>query len=337
VARIAVVGAGAAGLAAAYRLARSGRHLVTVLERQGRVGGRALTLDIGLPKGSVAQAGPTRFLPHFGRVFRLARKFGLATCPFYPATGTMVAHLGGNRIEHYKPRGGAFWGYPEDVYDEHPFIVATGFRLARKVRNAVRSTLAGGTKSTFMLRDGTQRLIECLSDHPKMEIRLDCKVRSIDASSGGVSVGFEADGRSESLRFDFVICAVPLPDLAHIAALPPLLAELASAVPYSSALRIYLQLRRPYWSDKGFNGFGMSDTLGEIWSSGPAPCGAAMLVAYAKAEQADRLDALPERDLITLALVEIDNIFPGVVEHLVKAKTFSWKRQEWVGRQRKVR
>src|SRR5215831_19463009 len=125
-ARIAVIGAGAAGLAAAYRLACGHRHVITVLERQQRVGGRALTLDMGLPKGLVAQAGPTRFLPHFGRVFRLARKFGHATCPFYPATGTMVAHLGGRRIANYRPRGGAFWGYPEDVDCEQALIIATG-------------------------------------------------------------------------------------------------------------------------------------------------------------------------------------------------------------------
>jgi monoamine oxidase len=333
-ARIAVIGAGAAGLAAAYRLTSGGRHMVTVLERQQRVGGRALTLDIGLPKGLIAQAGPTRFLSDFRRVLRLARKFGHTTCPFYPVTGTMVAHLGGSRIAHYQPPRGAFWGYPEDVDCGHAFIVAAGIRLARNFRRAVRRTLAGGTNSTFMLREGTQSLIESLSVHAKIERRLGCRVRSIEAASGGVSVGFETDGRSESSHFDFAICAVPLSELLKIAispALPPVLAELAATVPFSSALRIYLQLRRPYWSDKGFNGFGMSDTLGEIWGSGPAAGGAAMLVTYAKAEQADRLDALSERDLVTLALDEIDNIFPGVREHFLSAKVFSWKRQVWVG------
>ena len=333
-ARIAVIGAGAAGLAAAYRLACDGRHVVTVLERQQRVGGRALTLDIGLPTGLIAQAGPTRFLPHFGRVFKLARKFDHATCPFYPTTGTMVALLGGNRIAHYQPRGGEFWGYPEDIDCGHAFIVAAGVRLARKLRNTVRGILAGGTKSTFMIRDGTQGLIESLSNHAKIEIRLDRRVRSIETVSGGVSVGFEADGRSVSSHFDCAICAVPLSELLKIAfspALPPVLADLAGAVPYSSALRIYLRLRRPYWRDEGLNGFGMSDTLGEIWSAGPAADGEAMLVTYAKAGQAERLDVLSERDLITLALDEIDNIFPGVREHFVSGKAFSWKRQVWIG------
>src|SRR5262249_24076004 len=137
-ARIAVIGAGAAGLAAAYRLTSDDRHVVTVLERQQRVGGRALNLDIGLPKGLVAQAGPTRFLPHFTRVLKLAREFGYATCPFYPATGTMVAHLAGSRVARYQPPRGAFWGYPEVNDCGNAFIVAAGIRLTRNFRRAVR-------------------------------------------------------------------------------------------------------------------------------------------------------------------------------------------------------
>lgn len=81
--RVAVIGAGLAGLTAAYHLQRAGND-VTVLETQSRVGGRALSLQTGLSEGLIAQAGPARFLGSFRRVSHFAREFGLAVLPFYP-------------------------------------------------------------------------------------------------------------------------------------------------------------------------------------------------------------------------------------------------------------
>jgi len=50
--RVCVVGAGAAGLTAAWSLSRSGRFEVTVLEAADRVGGVATTLDVRAPDGA---------------------------------------------------------------------------------------------------------------------------------------------------------------------------------------------------------------------------------------------------------------------------------------------
>ena len=44
--RIAIVGAGPAGLTAAMALRRLGYSSVTVFERRGRVGGKCLTVEI---------------------------------------------------------------------------------------------------------------------------------------------------------------------------------------------------------------------------------------------------------------------------------------------------
>ncbi|MEO1533745.1 MAG: FAD-dependent oxidoreductase, partial [Pseudomonadota bacterium] len=68
--RVAVIGAGFGGLAAALRLACQGCE-VTVLERAGRVGGKARTLPVA---GRAVEAGPTVFTmrPVFEDLFEAA-------------------------------------------------------------------------------------------------------------------------------------------------------------------------------------------------------------------------------------------------------------------------
>ena len=87
--RVAVVGAGFAGLAAALRLGEAGFE-VTVFERQSRVGGRALTLGRHFSHPLIAQAGPSRFLGSFRRARCYALRVGLELVPFYPEFGKYV-------------------------------------------------------------------------------------------------------------------------------------------------------------------------------------------------------------------------------------------------------
>lgn len=61
--RVAVVGAGVAGLAAALALKRAGGCEVVVLEAGTRAGGRAYTQRDGLPSGLAFEQGETTRLP----------------------------------------------------------------------------------------------------------------------------------------------------------------------------------------------------------------------------------------------------------------------------------
>ena len=77
---IVVLGAGMAGLVAAYELVRSG-HRVTIIEAQDRVGGRVKTLREPFTPPLYAEAG-AMFLPHHHTLtIGYATKFGLTLKP----------------------------------------------------------------------------------------------------------------------------------------------------------------------------------------------------------------------------------------------------------------
>jgi monoamine oxidase len=71
-----VIGAGLAGLSAAYELHRAG-HEVTVLEASGRVGGRVLTLREPFSDGLYAEAGGMHVLGEHATARHYAAEFGI--------------------------------------------------------------------------------------------------------------------------------------------------------------------------------------------------------------------------------------------------------------------
>lgn len=96
--KVIVIGAGLAGLVAAYELTNAG-HDVIVLEAQLRPGGRVLTLRAPFSDGLYAEAGAARIPDTHTLTLQYARNFGLKLVPFYPNQLDKVYVLGGERIK----------------------------------------------------------------------------------------------------------------------------------------------------------------------------------------------------------------------------------------------
>jgi len=92
--RVLVVGAGLAGLAAAYELGRTG-HEVTVLEARDRVGGRVHTWRF--PDGASAEAGGEFIDTGHVRMRAYARRFGLRLEDLRDGEGSGAAYVQGVR------------------------------------------------------------------------------------------------------------------------------------------------------------------------------------------------------------------------------------------------
>jgi monoamine oxidase len=93
---VVVVGAGLAGLVAAFELKRQG-HDVVVLEAQNRVGGRIYTLRTFAP-GLYAEAGGMRIPRAHDLTLRYCDLFGLPLRPFTMGNPRGLVHLGGVRL-----------------------------------------------------------------------------------------------------------------------------------------------------------------------------------------------------------------------------------------------
>ncbi|HEX9423269.1 MAG TPA: NAD(P)/FAD-dependent oxidoreductase [Pyrinomonadaceae bacterium] len=96
--KIIIIGAGLAGLAAAYELTQAG-HDVTVLEARKRPGGRVHTLRDSFAEGLYAEAGATRIPNHHHFTIKYAELFGLTLDPFQPLDVPSLYYVRGKRIQ----------------------------------------------------------------------------------------------------------------------------------------------------------------------------------------------------------------------------------------------
>ena len=96
--KVVIVGAGLAGLTAAYELIAAG-HDVTVLEAQGHAGGRVRTLRDPLADGLYAELGAARIPDNHEWTLQYVKLFGLTLVPFYPTTNRSVTFLRNRRVE----------------------------------------------------------------------------------------------------------------------------------------------------------------------------------------------------------------------------------------------
>jgi monoamine oxidase len=94
--RVIVIGAGMAGLVAAFELARQG-HDPIILEAQNRVGGRIYTMRSFAP-GLYAEAGAMRIPRVHDLTLEYCALFGLELRPFVMGNPKALVHIGGQRM-----------------------------------------------------------------------------------------------------------------------------------------------------------------------------------------------------------------------------------------------
>lgn len=113
--RVVVLGAGLAGLCAAYQLVRRG-YDVTVLEAQDRPGGRVHTVRDGFRNGGHAEMGAVRIFDTHEHTLKYVHEFGLELVPY--DSGTRAFHLRDRRF--LAPPQGEWWPMPDLDAAEQP-------------------------------------------------------------------------------------------------------------------------------------------------------------------------------------------------------------------------
>jgi len=305
-----IIGAGPAGLTAAWELLRQTDIQPVILEESDTVGGISRTveyhgnrMDIGghrffsksrevnalwqslLPLGDPEQAERVMLLrPRVSRIFYL-RKFFDYPISLSPQTfknmglaRTMKAGFGylgsalhkrkENSLEDFyinrfgKPLYEMFfedyteklWGVPvKDIAPDWGAQRVKGLSLTKAVAEVLRKTFKPGykTSETSLIEQfhypkrGPGQLWEALADEIRSlggEIRFNSKVTGVALESNHVT-GVLVNDR-EALRGDYVISTMPVKDL--VAAMgdtpPPLVKEIAAALPYRDFITVGLLL-----------------------------------------------------------------------------------------------
>lgn len=266
--RVVVVGAGFAGLAAAWELAEAGVEVV-VLEARDRAGGRVWSRE--LPNGAVVEMGAEFILPGDQTIRSVVRRLGLELYDKGTTYGDREPR-GGDHVSRQELLAGyaAVAAAARDgtlgsgsVVDALASLPMTeGARAAIRARIEVSTAYGaedqsaavlseGGTAvggyATHSVAGGNQRIALELARRLGSAVRLGTPVEQ---------VGWAADSRAqvrawaggEAVDADAAVIAVPASVMDRIAFDPPLPAAKAAAlaaVRYGQAAKLFLPLEAP--------------------------------------------------------------------------------------------
>ena len=125
--KVIVIGAGLAGLAAAYELKKLG-HEVKVLEAQLRPGGRVLTARDGFSDGLYAEMGAARIPQNHDWTWKYIREFSLKTVPFYPSGLDFLHFVRGKHIRYSYGYYPSLYKYPYNFSREELNMGLSGLK-----------------------------------------------------------------------------------------------------------------------------------------------------------------------------------------------------------------
>ena len=305
--KVLILGAGMAGLVAAYELSQLG-HDVTVLEARTRPGGRVHTLRAPFSDGLFAEEGAARIPASHDLTLKYVKAFELPLEPFYPSRLNAVRFDRGSREE----------------------VPIDGFTEA--MTQHYGGELGGAPERWQKIKGGTDLLPAAFAKHLGNKIIYDAPVLRIEQDANAARVVFLKAGAPHTFTADSVLCTIPFSVLrdVELPALPDRKRDLIKRVRYDAVARVYLQAKNRFWEEKGLNGFAFTPAAIEIWQptwNQRGPRG--ILMTYARPGEAERITNLKEKDRIETTLKQLDGIFTGLRENFERGATKCWLDDQW--------
>jgi monoamine oxidase len=353
-----VVGAGAAGLMAAHKLAQASKR-VTVLEARRRLGGRIWSLPEA--KFGYPAAGGAEFVHGAAPLTSaLMRTAGLRLEPRGGGSRWNAVAGAFSRDDTPLPHTGRFYDallaldadLPVARFLETQFAEPRFAELRRRITRMVEGYDAADPErfSTFALREewtsrggGGGRVaggFGALIDHLAAAcgrhgavIRCGAVVTAIAEENGRIVARCE-DGTN--VEGDAAILAVPLPLLAEIVLPPAARAKAATAVAgigYGNVVKILLGFATRWWAahdgrdlaDLSFV-FSREAAVPTWWTQYPAPY--PVLTGWFAGPKADRVASLSAAELVEMGLASLARMFrlsrDELRRKLVAARAINW-------------
>lgn len=253
--KVLVIGAGLAGLSAAYELVQSG-HQVTVLDARDRPGGRVLTLRDTFSGGQYAEAGAETFGESHNFVRHYVQKFNLETIPAwnYGALTTLLFRDGRRSrstsdlsrkyiLPAVREIGDPLapgWPSPELLRQFDRISMAELLRSRGASPEEIRTleitysdAWDNGTApdsalcllrdeaiarkgASFRIRGGNDRLPKALAQNLGNRVHYRATVEHIQHGEKRVTATVSTSGRRSRISADYLICAIPFTVLRSI-------------------------------------------------------------------------------------------------------------------------
>lgn len=386
-----ILGAGLAGLAAAWELREAG-HNVTVLEARDRPGGRVSTLREPFAEGLYAEEGAAAFSEAYTHALRYIEIFDLKRIPWTMPALPIVYHLNGKRFT-VAPGEKVIWPYlltPEeqelgpwgivekyiihtlpkertesqkwnhsplvnmDDISLYDYMISQGasegavdllqntqwFAAIPKKTSGLSMAVSdfglfmGGLP--FVLAGGNDQLPRAMANAIKEKIEYGTEITTINDSGEPTIVVGKKSGKIVSFKADYVVCTLPAPVLRKIEMVPGLATAKQEAInnlPHLNITRTYLQMKKPFWLEKGVAGSAFSDlSAGQVYEH-THPAGAehspAILESFVAGPQATNMGKLPKEALIVKVLKDMDEIHPGATANFDTGYIKAWSEDPY--------
>ncbi|MCR5875813.1 flavin monoamine oxidase family protein [Phenylobacterium sp. J426] len=415
-ARVVVLGAGLAGMLAAYELRKAG-YQVKILEFQQRAGGRAWSLyggdrytemggaaqDVRFAKGNYLNPGPWRIPHHHRTLLHYCKAFGVALEPFIQLNHNAYVHsteaFGGQPMRYralaadfngniaeilgksidqkgldqqltaedldrlkealrgwglldkdmrYRgerasrsrgwalPPGGGVNGAPKPS-EPYAFgeVLKSGIwaNLAFFMNHEFQTTMFQPVGGMQKIGDAFARQVQGLVVHG-------ARVTRLMQDKAGVTVTYAdtLSGQVKTEAADYCVCTIPLTVLSQIETnLSEKMTAAINAVPYSSSVKIGLEMRRRFWEEDQEIFGGHSFTNQEIglisypnsgfFSNGPA----VLLGAFANGPGGYHLGGMSPAERIEAALAQGAVFHPEAYrKEFLNGASVAWSRVPWV-------
>ncbi|MBW8754099.1 MAG: FAD-dependent oxidoreductase [Sphingomonadales bacterium] len=417
-ASVLVLGAGLAGMLAAYELTKAG-YRVQVLEYQDRPGGRnysvrggdkivevgGATQTVGYAPGNYLNPGPWRIPHHHRMLLHYCKAFGVELEPFIQMNHNALVHKSdvfGGKPQRYKELATDFKGHVSELLakslnaggldatvseeDKEKLIEAMRDWGVLDANMAYTSSLKvsgqrgydqapGGGVGGAPTPSNVSGLSDVLSSHvwtqmgfyfsyvmqttmfqPKggmdmigkafyrqiaKQVRLNTKVTKVAQDDKAVTVSWQdtKTGQMGTSTADWCVCTMPATIVSQLdIQIGPKLKAATKAVPYGSAVKIGLEMKRRFWEEEDhiYGGHSFTDqAIGLIsypnynfFKDGPA----VVLGAFANGTAgAFQLAGMTPEQRIQTALDQGSVFHPASYrKEFVNGASVAWARMPWI-------
>lgn len=349
-----VVGAGLAGLSAAYELRRAGCD-VQIFEAQERLGGRVHTVQ--LETGQYGDLGAEFVDDNHTAVMAYAAEFDIKLDPACQFSDDLYWFADGilrNWNDFTAEQGDAIDNFYaklitlmerqadplqtlEQWMDNHE-IAPFARRIARVQSRGLFATDAdlisvgffaqfSGGDSNMRIRGGSSRLVDALAKQLG-RIHLGTPVRRIQQTDNTVTVSVETANGGVEVVTDSAIAAIPWSVLRHISLEAPLTdtqREAISELPYGSLVKTLLQYPNCFWTQPNFGIELLEGDYQAIWEPTFAQPGTQKILScFSGGTPSLMLD----EQAIDKAKQAVRTLYPDAPE-AIASLSYNWNADEW--------